>query len=99
MVNYKLAPTADEDLDEIFYYGMVHFGIEQAVKFLEGIKFRFQEIANHPYQYQAVDDISFGLRRSVYISHSIYYRVGKREITIIRILKHQDLVKAFLKDI
>ena len=95
MGKYKLAKRADEDLDEIFYYGIVHFGIEQAVKFQEGINFRFQEIANHPYQYQAVDEIRTGFRRSVYNSHSVFYRIEEQGITIVRILKHQDLAKAF----
>ena len=39
-----------------------------------------------------------GLRRSVYQSHSIYYRVDPDEIVIIRILGQQDMDDAFLEE-
>ncbi|MBL4583357.1 MAG: type II toxin-antitoxin system RelE/ParE family toxin [Pseudomonadales bacterium] len=51
---------------------------------------RFEELAEAPYQYQAVDHIREGYRRSVCGADSIYYRVNINTVEIMRILGKQD---------
>ncbi len=94
MENYELSQAADEDFEKIFEYGIDTFGLEQALEYQEGMKRRFEELAEHPKLYQAVDHISQGSRRSVYGKHSIYYRIESKGIRILRILKHQDPTEA-----
>jgi len=91
MANYRLSKEADEDLDHIFDYGIDEFGLEKALSYVDGMTKRFSDIAETPLFWQAVDAIRVGYRRSVYKSHSIYYRIDLNEVVIVRILGRQDL--------
>ncbi len=95
MGNYELTKAAAEDFERIFDYGIDTFGLDQALKYLNGMKQRFDELAEQPRLYPAVDHIREGYRRSVYGSHSIYYRTETRRVLIVRILGRQDPAKAF----
>ena len=94
MPSYELAPEAEQDLLDIALYGLINFGLVQSEDYRDGLKKRFQELAERPRQYQAVDEIRQGFRRSVYRSHSIYYRIEGNGITIMRILGRQDVTTA-----
>ena len=62
--------------------------------YFDGIVNRFQKIADQPELYPTIAHIRQGYRRSVYKSHSIYYRIDPDEIVIVRILGRQDIGKA-----
>ncbi|MXZ79871.1 MAG: type II toxin-antitoxin system RelE/ParE family toxin [Gammaproteobacteria bacterium] len=94
MSEYELAPEAERDLLDIALHGLENFGLVQSEQYRDGLKSRFQEIANNPLQYQAVDHIRQGYRRCVYRSHSIYYRIEGQGIAIMRILGRQSVTKA-----
>ena len=95
MGSYRLTKAADEDFENIFDYGIDTFGLDQALKYQKRMQQRFSEIANTPLLYPEVDEIREGFRRSVYESHSIYYREEGGDILIVRILGQQDLDNAF----
>jgi toxin ParE1/3/4 len=92
--SYELSLEAEQDLLDIALYGLVNFGLQQSEDYRDGVKKRFQALAERPLQYQAVDEIREGYRRSVYRSHSIYYRVEGTRIVIMRILGRQDTTSA-----
>ena len=94
MARYELANTADEDFENIFNFGIDTFGLAQAMDYQQGMKKRFEELAEQPKLYQAVDRIRVGYRRSVYHSHSIYYKIEPTRVFIVRILGQQDPHKA-----
>ena len=54
------------------------------------MKQRFGELAVQPKRYPAVDHIREGYRRSVYGSHSIFYRIEPERVFIVRILGQQE---------
>lgn len=60
MASYKLSQAADEDFENIFNYGIDTFGLEQAVVYQTGMKMRFDEMAENPMLYNAVDHIKRG---------------------------------------
>lgn len=60
----------------------------------QGMKNRFKELAEQPKLYQAVDHIRAGYRRSVYHSHSIYYKYETHRVYIVRILGQQAPTRA-----
>ena len=95
MASYSLSKAAAEDFENIFDYGIDTFGLEQAVVYQTGMKMRFDELANQPMLYTAVDHIKNGYRRSVFGSHSIYYRIEQQGVEIVRILGRQDPSAAF----
>jgi len=94
MASYRLNREALEDLDQLYEHGVLTFGLRQADAYFDGIVNRFQKIADQPELYPAIDHIRQGYRRSVYKSHSIYYRIDPGEIVIVRILGQQDIGKA-----
>jgi toxin ParE1/3/4 len=90
MASYKLLISAEVDLENIYYYGVLNYGLKQADKYYDNLFQCFENIAVNPYLYSAVDYLRIGYRRSVYHSHSIYYRIiENNNIEIIRILGKQ----------
>ncbi len=94
MAKYRLSVQAANDLEQIFIYGVLNFGLSQAESYAEGLQQHIVELAAHPRRYPAVDEIREGYRRSVYGSHSIYYRVEGNFSLIVRILRNQDTTAA-----
>jgi len=94
MGEYELSPEAERDLLEIALYGLEHFGLEQSEHYRDALKTRFQELADNPLQYPAVEHIRQGYRRSVCGSHSIYFRIEGQGVAIMRILGRQDIEAA-----
>ncbi len=95
MASYELANAAADDFENILDFGIDTFGLEQALKYQNGMTQRFAELAEQPALYPTVDHIRKDYRRSVYHSHSIYYRIEAKRIFIVRILGRQDAGKVF----
>jgi len=89
MGKYSLSEAAEKDLDQLYTYGVLNFGLEQTGQYTTAMINRFEELSEHPERYPAVDHIRKGYRRSVYEAHSIYYRVYKDSIIIVRVLGRQ----------
>ena len=66
MASYRLNREALADLDRLYEYGVLTFGLRQADAYFDGIVTRFEEIAEQPELYPAIDRIRQGYRRSVY---------------------------------
>ncbi len=90
MPDYRLSEAAKQDLILVAQYGDEHFGIDQSDRYRDQLKKRFLLLAKHPERYPAVDHIRTGYRRSVCGVHSIYYRVERNGVAIMRILSRQD---------
>lgn len=90
MTTYDLSGAAALDLEAIYVFGAEHFGVRQAEKYTSGLLERFQEIASQATRWPAVDWIRPGYRRSVYVSHTVYYQVMDERVLIVRILSRQD---------
>ncbi|MCK9395820.1 MAG: type II toxin-antitoxin system RelE/ParE family toxin [Methylobacter sp.] len=90
MGNYKLTEDAKEDLRCIYRYGVKEFGEAQANLYYDALFRHFEQIADNPYLFQAVDHIRKGYRRSVCGTDSVFYRVVDGTVEIISILCRQD---------
>lgn len=88
---YRLTAKAEEDLGRIWRRGVDKFGEAQADKYYHAFFVRFEELAENPYLYTAIDDLYEGYRRSVCGSDSIYYRVVHDGVEIMSILGQQDI--------
>ena len=93
MVNYRINDTALDDLDRIYEYGILTFGLQQADKYYDGLLLYFKAIADNPLSHTSVNEIRTGYRRAIYNSDSIYYRIEKSGVVIVRILGRQELEK------
>lgn len=61
MASYRLNREALADLDRLYEHGVLTFGLRQADAYFDGIVTRFQEIADQPELYPAIDHIRQGL--------------------------------------
>jgi len=95
MANYQLTEATVTDLERIYYYGIVTFGLFQADKYYGGLISQLQKIAENPDSYTSVDDIFPGYRRATYYSNSVYYRSEHDQVIIVRILGRENPVTAF----
>ncbi len=55
MVSYCLTDAALADLDRLYEYGILVFGLTQADKYYDGLVFYFQTIAGSPLSFSQVD--------------------------------------------
>ena len=90
MKGYRLTVEAEYDLDGILDTGIDEHGLEAALSYYDNLERRFAELVENPLHYPAVDYVSVGYRRTVCGVHSVYYRVEKDEIVIVRVLKKQN---------
>jgi len=90
MGSYKLNEEAKMDLAQIYWRGRQEYTEAQADGYYEAFFERFEELAEMPYKYQAVDHVREGYRRSVCGVDSIYYRLNGDVVEIMRILGRQD---------
>ena len=90
MMGYRLNESAVEDIESLFKYGIDNYGVVKAKDYIDGLKAKFQMIADFPLHYQKVDEIREGYRRCVFEKHSIYYTVDKEYVNIMRVLRSQD---------
>ena len=91
MATYRLTENAKEDLRRIYRRGLREYGEAQADQYYNALFDRFEQIAEQPFLYPAVDDIREGYRRSVCGVDSIYYRIEGETVEIMAIIGRQDL--------
>ena len=77
---------ADKDIGNITSYTIQRFGIRQARLYRDGLFKAFEMISDFPFIGSDQSQIKKNIRRQVYESHSIYYRVDVNEVFILRIL-------------
>ena len=91
MAIYRISEDAKADLRRIYRRGIREYGEALADQYYDAFFDRFEELAEQPYLYQAVDEIREGYRRSVCGVDSIYYRVEGGIVEIMAILGQQDV--------
>lgn len=91
MVSYKLSNNAKLDLKRIYMHGLLTYGEEQADKYFNDFFNRFEQLAEQPLLYPAVDEIRPGYRRTVCGVDSVYYRISSENtVEIMAIIGHQN---------
>jgi len=98
MGSYRLSQDAKSDLKRIYRRGVFEFGEERADKYFDALFIRFKEIADNPCQYQLVDHIKQGYRRSPCGSDNIYYRIDGNTAEIMNIIGRQDVTEHLKND-
>lgn len=93
MANYKLSEDAEADLIRIHQYGVKVHGEAQADAYYNAFFDHFEQIAEHPLIYPAVNYIRESYRRSVCGVDSVYYRIEDKIVEIMAIIRQQDTNK------
>jgi len=72
MAVYRLSSKAAADLDAVYEYTILNFGLEQARAYLSGLHERFETLAEHPMHGRKAGELAPGLRRFEYQSPSSF---------------------------
>lgn len=86
MAEYRLAPAAEHDLENIWVYTRRQWGAEQANRYADTLTAAFAELAQSPNIAPACDHVRPGYRRRRVERHMIYFRITVYGIAIVRIL-------------
>lgn len=94
MAQYKINLAAQDDMQDIYNYGVKRHGEKQADDFYDSIFDLFELIANNPYAFSPVDHIKPGYRRYVHRKGksrtAIYYRIIVDTVEIMRLIGRQN---------
>lgn len=90
MAAYRLSAKAAADLDEIYEYTILNFGLTQAKIYLLGLHERFGTLADNPAQGRSAAQFAPELQRFEHQSHIIFYVPEKKGLLIVRVL-HQSM--------
>ena len=86
MAAYSLSGKAVSDLDDIYEYTILNFGLEQARAYLLGLHERFQILADTPGIGRSAAQLAPKLRRHEHQSHIIFYIPEETGALIVRVL-------------
>jgi len=86
MAEYRLSPAAERDLESIWKYTRIEWGLEQAERYIDLLTAAFEVLAESPKLAPACDHIRHGYRRRNVERHMIYFRPTDYGIAIIRVL-------------
>ncbi|TFV93297.1 type II toxin-antitoxin system RelE/ParE family toxin [Algoriphagus kandeliae] len=87
-MSYSLSFQAEEDLIQIFLYGLKTFGESQAERYFSSLEKTFERIAKNPEMYPMASEFKEGYRFCIHISHTIFFKMDE-EVKIIRIIGRQ----------
>ena len=87
-MKYTLTRQAEEDLIQVYLYGLQVFGALQAEKYHGSLEKTFNRIADNPEMYPLAPHIRRGYRYCVHTSHTIFFTV-EDQVRIVRIIGKQ----------
>lgn len=87
---YRLYPRAAEDLESIYLYSTLEFGIKRTEDYILAIESSLQYLADDPLISRKCDYIRPDLRAFNVGSHIIFFKTTDYGIAVIRVL-HQSM--------
>lgn len=81
----RIGRLAAADVDAIFGYGLLNFGPDQAIAYLDQIEAKYRLLLDHPRSGRADPALGTGVRSLSCRSHRIYYQVDGETILIRRV--------------
>lgn len=96
---HRLAPTARRDLDDIWDYIYQESGREAAAdRTIDMIVERFSLLAQWPRSGRRRDDLRRGLRSYAAGNYLIFYRINRRDGTVLRVLHGRRDIPVLFRD-
>jgi toxin ParE1/3/4 len=83
---YRLSRRADADVRRIADTSLEQWGIAQARTYRAGLARLFDDLALNPKLGQSAAVLRPGLRRVIYQSHVVLYRIERDQVFIVRVL-------------
>ncbi len=96
MGKYQLTNKAEIEIEEIYEYSIINFGLARARKYVLGLHEKFELLADNQTFGIDYSFINIDIYRYEYLSHSIYYQCLRDEILVVRVLGNkQDPARHF----
>ncbi len=92
-----IAPAAQNDLKDIYQYGLRQWGLAQSEKYLATIKNQFWLLTDQPLMGTERNELLPEVRSLPIESHTLFYRVTANTVEIIRILHGRQDPQRYLK--
>jgi toxin ParE1/3/4 len=86
MADYQLTKMAQRELEGIYEYSILNFGLEKARSYVKGLHACFGTLADNPSMGRDYSHVREKYRRHEYEQHSVYYKITKTGVLITRIL-------------
>lgn len=86
ITHYVLSNIAETDISDIYDYTLCEQGAAQAAIYLSGLDRFIDNLVGQPTMGKARPEIREGLRSFQYEHHTVFYRLMRDHIRIIRIL-------------
>lgn len=90
MRKYQLTNRAEDEIEHIYEYSILNFGLDVARDYLTGLYQCFDTLADSPSWGNDYGTIERGLLRYEYRSHSIYYQATEAGILVVRVLGNRQ---------
>lgn len=91
MTEWTLAPQAEEDLLDLYLYGVETFGLEDSNAYVDSLTDCFELLAAQPGMGRSVDAMHRGARRFEHRRHVIYYEKRGPAILILAIVHERSI--------
>ena len=92
-----VAPTAKNDLKDIYQYGLRQWGQAQSDRYLSAVKDQFWLLTEQPLMGIERPELLTDTRSLAIESHTLFYRVAFKQVEIIRILHCRQDPRRHLK--
>jgi toxin ParE1/3/4 len=90
---------AEEDLIEIYSFGVANFGVEQAERYQSGLQKVFEAILNFPMIARERAEFTPAVRVHFHESHVIVYTATSENVFVVRVVgNRQDWAKTLQED-
>lgn len=84
-VTYRFSRKADEDLENLYVFGVERFGVAQSERYYAGLIAALSFLSDHPLAAPTRPELGPGTRAHPYKSHIIFYRLDSQDIFVQRI--------------
>lgn len=88
MSSYRLTRQAEDDILDIFLYGIEQFGPQQARRYKDDLARCFEALARTPRMGRLAPAIGVGVRRHEHASHVILYEIDDHGGILILAIVH-----------
>jgi toxin ParE1/3/4 len=89
--SYRLTARADNELLDIYLYGIEQFGLRQAERYKLSLDECFSMLAGHPRMGRISPTVRPGIRRHEHGSHVILYQEETDHVLIVAVLHSRNL--------
>lgn len=91
MNDYRLSTQAENEILDIFLYGIEQFGLSQARLYKDEMESCFQLLGNNPRMGRAATTVGEGIRRHEYGSHVIFYEIDGSGVLILTVVHGRSI--------